>query len=237
LQPALQINSGIYNRNVRFFKLFKKILIPFILLIYLFFCYLQFKILLQYIPYNTDTAFLRIKQDIIDYPFYKLAFFTHVYTTIFLLPAGFIQFSSYVRRKFKILHKANGWVYAAIVILLAGPAGFYMGIFAKGGLIAQSAFCLLAVFWIYFTLMAINKAINRDFISHRKYLIRSFSLTLSAITLRAWKYLIVLYFDPRPLDVYKIAAWLSWIPNLIIAELIIHKYYSGIKQGNKLNLK
>jgi len=237
LQPALQINSGIYNRNIRFFIIFKKIFIPVILLIYLFFCYLQFKILLQYIPYNTDTAFLRIKQDVIDFPFYKLAFFTHVYTTIFLLPVGYFQFSSYIRRRLKILHKVNGWIYAVIVILLAGPAGFYMGIFANGGLITQTAFCLLACLWICFTLIAINKALNKNFISHRNYLIRSFSLTLSAITLRSWKYLIVLYFDPRPLDVYKIAAWLSWIPNIIIAELIIHKFYPWNKQVNTIKLK
>lgn len=201
------------------FRLFNIMLI----IIYAFFVFLLLKISLQYIPYNTDVAFLRIKQDVIDIPFYKLAFFTHVYTAIFVLPAGFTQFSVYVRRKLPLLHKYTGWIYAVTVILFAGPSGFYMGIYANGGVVSQMSFCLLASLWILFTAMAITKAIQRDFKSHRAFLIRSFALTLSAITLRAWKYLLVFLFHPRPMDVYEIVAWLGWIPNIIIAELIIMK--------------
>lgn len=97
-----------------------------------------------------------------------------------------------------------------------------MGIYANGGVFSQIAFCMLAVLWIYFTVMAIIKVIRKDYTAHRKFLIRSFALTLSAITLRAWKYLIIFYFDPGPMDAYKIVAWLGWIPNLLIAELIIN---------------
>jgi len=194
-------------------------------LIYLFFCWLMLRITIQYIPYNTDVAFLRIKQDVIDVPFYKLAFFTHVYTTMFVLIAGFTQFSAYIRKHFREIHRYSGWVYAFTVLFLAGPSGFYMGIYANGGVISQTAFCLLAVLWICFTAMAIKSAVKRDFKSHRKYMIRSFALTLSAITLRAWKYVVVLLFEPRPMDVYQLVAWLGWIPNLIIAEIIIYKLY------------
>ena len=194
-------------------------------LIYLFFCLLMLRITIQYIPYNTDVAFLRIKQDVIDVPFYKIAFFTHVYTTMFVLIAGFTQFSAYIRKHFREFHRYSGWVYAFTVLFLAGPSGFYMGIYANGGIISQTAFCLLAVLWIYFTSMAIKSAVKRDFKSHRKYMIRSFALTLSAITLRAWKYVLVFVFEPRPMDVYQLVAWLGWIPNLIIAEIIIYKLY------------
>lgn len=192
--------------------------------VYAFFAYLLLKISLQYIPYNTDIAFLRIKQDVINIPFYKLAFFTHVYTAIFVLPAGFTQFSVYLRRKLPVLHKYTGWLYAAVVILLAGPSGLYMGIYANGGLISQASFILLAALWIWFTAVAVLKAVQGDYKTHREFLIRSFALTLSAITLRAWKYLLVFLFEPRPMDVYQIVAWLGWIPNLIIAELIIRKF-------------
>lgn len=194
-------------------------------LIYLFFCWLMLRITIQYIPYNTDVAFLRIKQDVIEVPFYKLAFFTHVYTTMFVLIAGLTQFSTYIRKHFSELHRFSGWLYAFTVLLLAGPSGFYMGIYANGGVISQTAFCLLAVLWICFTAMAIKNAVKRDFRSHRKFMIRSFALTLSAITLRAWKYVLVFLFEPRPMDVYQLVAWLGWIPNLIIAEIIIYKLY------------
>lgn len=195
----------------------------FLLVIYGYFSYLLIAISLQYIPYNTDVAFLRIKQDVIDVPFYKLAFFTHVYTAVFVLPAGLTQFSGFIRKNFPRIHKYTGWIYAIVVICLAGPAGFYMGLFANGGLTSQVSFCLLAVLWIYFTGAALAKVIQGDIKSHRQFLIRSFALTLSAITLRAWKYLLVFLFQPRPMDIYEIVAWLGWIPNLIIAEIIIRK--------------
>jgi uncharacterized membrane protein len=222
LQQAIPNNIPAGKRSqikITGFKVFTTLL----LVIYGFFAFLLLKISLQYIPYNTDVAFLRIKQDVIDIPFYKLAFFTHVYTAIFVLPAGFTQFSLYIRRNFAVIHKYTGWIYAVTVILLAGPSGFYMGLYANGGAISQVSFCLLAVLWIYFTSMAIFKAIQGDIKAHREFLIRSFALTLSAITLRAWKYLLVFLFHPKPMDVYQLVAWLGWIPNIIIAELIIMK--------------
>lgn len=144
---------------------------------------------------------------------------------MFVLIAGLTQFSAYIRKQFREIHRYSGWVYAFTVLFLAGPSGLYMGIYANGGIISQTAFCLLAVLWIYFTSMAIKSAVKRDFKSHRKYMIRSFALTLSAITLRAWKFVLVFVFEPRPMDVYQLVAWLGWIPNLIIAEIIIYKLY------------
>jgi len=202
-----------------------------LLIIYGFFSYLLVTISLQYIPYDTDVAFLRIKQDVIDILFYKLAFFTHVYTAVFVIPAGFTQFSGYIRRKFPLIHKYVGRVYAFVVIFLAGPSGFYMGIFANGGISAQISFCLLAILWIYFTVLAVSRVKQGNIKSHREFLIRSFALTLSAITLRAWKYVIVFAFEPRPMDVYEIVAWLGWIPNLIIAEIIIRKFVKSKKSN------
>jgi uncharacterized membrane protein len=222
MQQAFQ-NNSISSKKAYFKITGFKVFTAFLLVIYGFFSFLLLKISLQYIPYNTDVAFLRIKQDVINIPFYKIAFFTHVYTAVFVLPAGFTQFSKYIRRNYTLIHKYTGWIYAVVVILLAGPSGFYMGIYANGGVISQISFCLLALLWIYSTSMAIVNAVKGDYKTHREFLIRSFALTLSAITLRAWKYLLVFLFEPRPMDVYQIVAWLGWIPNLIIAELIIRK--------------
>lgn len=189
-------------------------------------------ITLQYIPYDTDIAFLKIKQDVIDVPFYKIAFFAHVYTAIFVLLAGFTQFSAKLRKNYPDMHRKSGWLYAAVVLLFAGPSGFFMGIFANGGVYSQISFCLLAILWFYFTLMALVKIKQGDIGAHRAFMIRSFALALSAITLRLWKYLIILSFDARPMDAYRIVAWLGWVPNLLLAEYIIHKF--NLKRMRKL---
>ncbi|MEM6800044.1 MAG: DUF2306 domain-containing protein [Bacteroidota bacterium] len=181
------------------------------------------EISLQYIPFDTDVAFLRIKQDYIELSHYKLAFFTHVYSSFFCLLAAFTQFSPYVRKRLPQVHRQAGWLYALSILVFAAPSGFVIGIYANGGLGSQIAFCLLAILWIYFTAKAIWAIKNRNIMEHRYFMIRSFALTLSAITLRAWKYIIVAIFHPRPMDVYQIVAWLGWVLNLILAEYIIYR--------------
>jgi hypothetical protein len=142
-----------------------------------------------------------------------------------VLPAGFTQFSKYIRKHFRNIHRGAGYIYASVVLLLAGPSGFIIGIYANGGITSQVAFTLLAVLWMFFTYKAIATIRRRKTAEHRHWMIRSFALALSAITLRAWKYAIVTAFEPRPMDAYQVVAWLGWVLNLAVAEWIIYKYY------------
>lgn len=71
---------------------------------------------------------------------------------------------------------------------------------------------------------------KKKFIAHRIYMVRSFALTLSAITLRCWKVILVNFTTIPPMDRYRIIAWLGWTLNLLIAEWIIYNY---IKRKNK----
>ncbi len=195
-----------------------------ILILYLFFCYLMFRITWQYVYLETDVAFLRIKQTYVPMLHYRIAFFAHVLSSIWVLPAGFTQFFPYFRRKIPVVHKVSGWIYSIITILVAGPSGFIIGLYANGGLSSQIAFCLLGFFWTLFTFLAVQKIRKRKVISHQKWMIRSFALAMSAITLRAWKYVLVAVFHPKPMDVYMVVAWLGWVLNLLVAEIIIYKF-------------
>jgi uncharacterized membrane protein len=187
----------------------------------LFFAVLMLQITLQYIPLDLDVAFLRIKQDVITYRFYQVAFFTHVYTSMFALIAGFTQFSLRFRTKNKEIHRLFGKVYIIVILALSGPSGLIMGIFANGGITSQIAFVLLAILWWWFTFKAFSLVKRGDILHHREFMIRSFALTLSAVTLRLWKLGITNTFDVKPMDAYRLVAWLGWIPNLIIAEMYI----------------
>ena len=184
------------------------------------------KITLQYIPFQTDVAFLSIKQDEIAIGYYQVAFFVHVYTSMLVLLAGLTQFSNKVLHQYPLIHRCSGWLYVSIVLLFSGPSGFIMSLHANGGISSQLGFILLSILWMYFTAQAIYQIKKKNIQSHKKFMIRSFALALSAITLRAWKYIIVGIFMPKPMDAYRIVAWLGWVINLIIAEIIIFKYYS-----------
>ncbi|WP_233194559.1 DUF2306 domain-containing protein [Aquimarina sp. I32.4] len=195
-----------------------------LLLLYAFFCILMFQITIQYFPIDFDVAFLRIKQQYTHLTHYKIAFYIHVTFSVFSLFAGFTQFSKKIRTQFSKVHKVIGWIYLLSVLLFAAPSGLILGYYANGGFWSQLAFCILAIGWFWFSLQAVRALRQRNYTKHQFFMIRSFALTLSAITLRLWKYLIVLIFQPRPMDVYQIVAWLGWALNLIVAEIIIIKY-------------
>jgi len=202
----------------------------FLWLAYAYFSYLLLLITLQYIPYYTDVAFLRIKQDVIVFNHYKIAFFTHVYTSIFLMIFGAFQFSNYIQRKNIKLHRISGRIYVGILLLLSGPSGFVMSYYANGGLFAQFSFMLLSIFWMLFTFLTLYFILKKQVIQHQKFAIRSFALTLSAISLRLFKYLLVFFLEPLPMDAYRIAAWSGWIFNLLVAEIIIYYKFSRISK-------
>jgi hypothetical protein len=188
------------------------------------FCWLMAGITMEYIPYNTDVGFLRIKQEYISIDHWRTAFFIHVYASMWVLFAGFTQFSSKLLKQNKKLHRTLGYIYTIDVLLITGPAGLIMGFYANGGFLSRIAFVLLAVLWMYFTAMALLKAKQKNFKAHKNYMMRSYALTLSALTLRAWKYGITNTMTLPPMDVYRVVAWLGWVGNLVVAEYLIRRH-------------
>lgn len=193
-----------------------------LIIVYAFFCYLMAEITLQYIPINTDVAFLRIKQEYVVMTHYTIAFFIHVFTSIFVLIAGFTQFSKTIRRKHFWIHKYSGWLYVVATLFLAAPSGLIIGMYANGGFWSRVGFCLLGVLWFVFTLVAMWRLKQKNIVAHQQWMLRSFALAMSAITLRAWKYIIVAIFHPPPMDVYRVVAWLGWVLNLVVVEIYIY---------------
>jgi uncharacterized membrane protein len=195
-----------------------------LLLVYGVFFYLMLQLTLQYIPLKPDVAFLRIKQnEVLNVKGYLSVFYIHVYSSLFVLVAGFTQFSKSILKKSKQIHRAFGWMYFAVVLLLSAPSGIFMGFCANGAWHTKLSFILLGTLWIVFTLQALIAIKSKQIKVHQNYMLRSFALALSAVTLRSWKVLIVACFDTAPIDTYKIIAWLGWVPNLLIAEYLINK--------------
>ena len=189
-----------------------------------FFSFLMLRIIFIYIPVQNDVGFLQLKQSYIHITEWRIAFFVHVFSSMFALLAGFTQFSKRSSKSKPILHRAFGYLYVIDVLLVTGPAGLLMSFYANGGISSRIAFVMLSVLWITFTGIALYKAIKKDFKMHRIFMIRSYALTLSAVTLRIWKVLLANFTDIPPMDRYRMIAWLGWTLNLIAAELIIYYY-------------
>jgi len=191
------------------------------------FVILMARITWQYWPARSDAGFLQIKQQYLGVDHWRIAFWVHVFTSMLTLFAGFTQFSPHVLRKWPKVHRLMGRTYGFTICFVTGPASLIMAMYANGGMTSRIAFCLLAMLWLVTTAMGWRTALTRQWAHHRAWMIRSYALTLSAITLRAWKYLIVLAFEPRPMDVYRIVAWLGFVPNLLVAEWLIRRIKSS----------
>ena len=179
------------------------------------------RITLQYIPVRTDAAFLQIKQDYISITPWLIAFFIHVFTSMVALAAGFTQFSPLSSDRRRRTHRIMGKCYIIIVVFVSGPASFIMALLANGGLSSRIAFTSLSLLWMYCTAQAWKTVRAGQYELHRHWMYRSYALTLSAVTLRGWKWLLIALFHLHPLDTYKIVAWMGFVPNLVVAEWLI----------------
>jgi len=194
-----------------------------LLLLLSFFFVLIAQITLQYIPVRTDVAFLQIKQDYIHITPWLIAFYIHVFTSMFVLAAGFTQFSPVILSRYRTIHRTMGKCYIVIVLFVTGPASFIMALLANGGIPSRMAFTSLSLLWMYSTARAWRMVKAKQYDLHRDWMYRSYALTLSAITLRGWKWLLIALFHLRPLDAYRFVAWMGFVPNLLVAEWIIRK--------------
>jgi hypothetical protein len=219
-----------------------KYLVRIILLLALaFFSFLLLRLSLPYTAMRSDVDFLQTKQNVYHIGYWRYSFYIHVFTSFFVLLAGFTQFNPWVLRKYPRVHRLMGWIYLVTVLCITGPAAFMMAWHANGGLPARTSFTLLAFLWILFTARAGYLVIRRKFLGHGAFMLRSYALTLSAVTLRLYTYMSVylpLYASPK--DIYITTAWLSWVPNLIIAEMLIRsglveKIWPGVRPASQIS--
>ena len=194
------------------------------LVIFSFFFTLMLNITLRYIPFDSGASFLQIKQtEVTTIPGYLSLFYIHVYSSVFVLLAGFTQFNRRILKNYPKIHKRIGQIYVYTVVFLAAPSGIYIGYYANGGFWSKISFMLLGTLWYTFTVIGIISVKKRFLLRHKNFMLRSFALAFSAITLRLWKVILVFAFHPNPMEVYKIIAWLGWIPNILVIEWYIYK--------------
>ncbi len=149
---------------------------------------------------------------------HPVGIYTHVFAASVALVLGPFQFSARLREHRPNLHRWLGRTYLTVGVLAGGLAGLYMARYAFGGLAARLGFGMLALGWLYTGLRA-YLAIRRGAIyAHRQWMVRNFSLTFAAVTLRL--YLPLAFAAGFEFTVaYPIIAWLCWVPNLLVAEV------------------
>lgn len=154
----------------------------------------------------------------------------HIFASATALLLGPVQFSSWVRAHWPVLHRIVGRVYLGVAVPVGGLAGLYLSAFAFGGLVTRLGFGSLAVAWLYTAFRGYVAARAGDFSAHRRWMIRNYALTFAAVTLRL--YLPLGFFLQVPFEFsYRLISWLCWIPNLIVGESLVRGSRSSADEG------
>lgn len=185
-------------------------------------------ITLSYFSFCTDCNFLLRKQDLIDNGFWMAAFYIHISGGLVALLAGPLQFVPAFRKKFIHVHRWMGKIYLAAILFVAGPSGLFMAFYAEGGSIGMVGFTLMASLWLISTWMAYDTIKKRDIAGHRAWMTRSYALTFAAVVLRAWVFGATQYIGLDGALVEASSAWVSWVPNLIVAEILIRFFSKNL---------
>lgn len=150
---------------------------------------------------------------------YMTAFYIHISLGGLALLTGWSQFIQSWRNKHLRFHRYLGYVYI-VCVFLSSVAGFIISFFSTGGVVGAVGFAILALLWNSTVVMGLFH-IKRGLVkNHRKWMIRNYALTLSALTLRI--YLGIMTASGADIVlILQVTGWLCWIPNLILAELYI----------------
>jgi len=143
----------------------------------------------------------------------------HLVGGLVAIVVGAFQVNSRLRSRFLPAHRWLGRLYLAAVIVSAS-AGFVLALDSDGGLVAHFGFGMMAVCWFFTTVNAYRHVRAGDTITHREWMLRSYALTLAAVTLRI--YLPLFAIAGYDFDVsYPVISWIAWVPNLLIVEWFI----------------
>ena len=148
-----------------------------------------------------------------------LALFAHLAGGMLALALGPWQLNETIRNRGLGRHRWIGRVYV-IAALVGGIGGLAMAPVSVGGFVTHIGFGMLAVLWLYATVMAWHRIRARDQVAHRRWMIRSYALTLAAVTLRIYVPLTAVLGIPFE-EGYQAISWFCWVPNLVVAEWII----------------
>ena len=135
---------------------------------------------------------------------------------------GAWQFHGGLRSRWTNIHRYFGRAYV-IFVLTGAVGGLLLAWYAPHSPATRLGFASLAVVWFYSGVMAYLAIRTGNVPLHRQWMIRSYALTLAAVTLRFQLPLYQGVLWMSFYEAYSIVAWFCWIPNLLIAEWFINQ--------------
>lgn len=184
---------------------------------------------LVFVTGGPENGFLLTKSPSVRYSLYLPAFYVHIVTGSIVLITGVFQLSERLRARYPAWHRTLGKIYVMVLLIFTAPSGLIMSFYANGGWSAQVGFGLLATLWWLFTGRGFQLALQKQWPRHREFMLRSYALTFSAVTLRLYSFFFALA-GLRGEFIYNIIVWLCWVPSLLVVELWLRRTRESRRQ-------
>jgi uncharacterized membrane protein len=176
---------------------------------------------LSYINFDSSYGFLQLKKQAIETGWYLPAYYAHVLAAGIILLIGIFQIHPTIGLRWRKIHRTLGKVYVGGILFFSAPGGLIMSLFIGRGPWVLTSFMLQCSLWFICTYLAYYRIREGDIQAHRQWMLRSYALTLAAITLRVYVFFSSWSFDLAQPSAYATIAWLSWVPNLLICEVYL----------------
>tara|TARA_R110000868_G_scaffold58183_5_gene179822 strand:+ start:27697 stop:28368 length:672 start_codon:yes stop_codon:yes gene_type:complete len=142
---------------------------------------------------------------------------------------GPFQFLPGLRRRRPRVHHLIGRLYVT-GCFLGGISGLGLAIGTTSGPLVTIGFGSMAIAWMYTTFRGIRAAIAGQYETHRRWMVRSFAVTLAAVSLRIFLPLMLISGVDSTLA-YLVICYACWIPNLVLAEIWLATRASPLARG------
>ncbi|WP_062436988.1 DUF2306 domain-containing protein [Herbidospora daliensis] len=171
-----------------------------------------------YLTGNAESAPLPLNPDV---ALHYLSLAVHALPGGLALALGPLQFVTRLRISRPKLHRVIGRVYM-ISIVVASIAAAVNAAITISGFAVQVAFYILVAAWLYTVAMAYRCILRGEVQLHRIWMIRNYTLTFAAVTLRVY-FLLGLQVAPSLgfEAIYTASVWASILGNVLVAEYFI----------------
>ncbi|MER6948932.1 DUF2306 domain-containing protein [Nonomuraea sp. NPDC000554] len=181
-------------------------------------------------PYvSFDPALSRVPAPDFFPPHYVVLSLHVLFGTVAMLTCC-LQIWPWFRRRHPRVHRLVGRVYVFGGCLPGGLLGLTVGLATPFGHVARASHVVLALLWLGCTFAGWRMARQRRFVDHRRWMVRSFALTMSIVSNRIWSTVWVITLAPEvettfhgdealfAATVASLSAWLGWVLPLLFAE-------------------
>jgi len=142
-----------------------------------------------------------------------------------------LQVWPWLRQRHPRVHRISGRVYILGGVLPSGLMGLTIGAVSVFGPVIQVSNVMLALLWLGTTVAGYVAARQRRFRDHRRWMVRSFALTMSIVINRILLVPLIIWLFPQQETTFGgsefalmqavsgLTGWMSWTIALILAQL------------------